>query len=235
MTAPTRCASAGDLGDRLNDSDLVVDQHDADDRDVVADRRCRLVEIDQSVAADAENRQRRAQAFEMAGGIEYAGVLGRDGDDAAARLAGRGQRPRQREVRRLGGAAGEDQRLRRRADQPRHLRASRLDRGVSLETVAVRRVRIAESFLKIRLHRLARLGAERCRRLIIEIDRTLHAAARRAASVRQTAMKPSTSASVVFQPRLMRIDSLAPSTPIAVSTWLTDTLPDEHAAPALTR
>ncbi len=78
-----------------------------------------------------------------------------------------------------------------------------------------------------------RLGRERGGRLVIEIDHAANARAPRD-TLRHSAMKASTSASVVDRPKLTRTTSREASTlqPIAPSTWLGFMLPDEQALPA---
>src|SRR3954451_382393 len=125
-------------------------------------------------------------------------------------------------------------------------------------------VRIAELFGEVRQHCVEHARVERRRRLVVEIDRpavcapgcgsgqgggvdhvvhaATHAAARsarpvaRRASAIQASRKWSISESVVVQPRLIRIvePAMRGGRPIALSTWLGPTLPDEQAAPALT-
>src|SRR6185437_6243422 len=108
---------------------------------------------------------------------------------------------------------------------------------------------------EIRQHRFEHARVDRGRGLVVEIDRRgvgarggvagghmigkiAHAARARPCVRRcnavQASMKWAISASVVDQPRLTRIvtSAIAGPMPMAASTWLEPTLPDEQAAPA---
>src|SRR5690606_8818100 len=120
---------------------------------------------------------------------------------------------------------------------------------------------VGEFHGEVRQHEVEHPGIDRGGRLIVEIDRAVrtiggarrlaahlivsrrvdrrrHAAARpwRRARPHQAARKPSTSDSVLSQPRLTRMAQPAASaaTPMAPSTWDARTLPEEQAEPLLT-
>src|SRR5439155_10562905 len=178
-------------------------------------------------------------------------VLGRQRDDLVARRgagyrmgAGEMRRAFEREVVGLGRPRGEDDLARVGLDQPREVGPRRLDRPHRVLAVDVAlAVRVAEMLGEIGQHRLEDARVERRRGLVVEIDRQPvravgHAALRdrRRDSAVQASRKCAISASVVDQPRVTRIVAAAISRamPIAARTWLGPTLPEEHAAPALT-
>src|SRR6185369_11720949 len=116
---------------------------------------------------------------------------------------------------------------------------------------AMGRMRIAELLGEVGQHRCNDAWIGRRRRLVVEIDRPVigaaiagggaHAALARRRSVRatsapQASMSCAMSPSFVSRPRLMRmaVPARAGGAPIAARTWLSRTLPDEQAAPALT-
>src|SRR5438309_4112342 len=94
---------------------------------------------------------------------------------------------------------------------------------------------IGEFFLDPRPHGLGHFGRWRRRRLVIEVDHAARAAWR-AAMLRHSPMKRSTSDSLVSGPKLMGRYPAATSrgTPIAASTALPFIAPDEQALPAET-
>jgi hypothetical protein len=96
-------AGAGDLGDLLdglNGSDLVVDEHGRDDAGAVGDALHGEVEIDEAVGCHREDFDLGAEAAEPFGGVEHGGVLGGEGDDAAAFGGQAGERALERPVER---------------------------------------------------------------------------------------------------------------------------------------
>ena len=95
------------------------------------------VEIEKAVALDAEARHPPALRLEPLAGVEDRLVLGRDRDDVIAASAERVGAALEREVVGFGGAAGEDNLARRRADQRGHLGARVLDRLFGLPAVGV--------------------------------------------------------------------------------------------------
>src|SRR5690348_15858493 len=96
-------------------------------------------------------------------------------------------------------------------------------------------MRVGELLLDPRLHRLAHVGRNGRRRLLVEVDHAARAFAR-LAIFRHSEKKRSTSCSLVVGPKLTRITEPATSagTPIAASTRLGFMLPDEQALPAET-
>src|SRR5581483_10793749 len=175
--------------------------------------------------------------------------------DVVARHAvspGELRRPLDRQVVGLGRARGENDLARVGADQPGNVAPRRLDRRQRIPAVDVAlAVRVAEMLGEIGQHRLEHARVERGRGLVVEIDRQGVGALRRRgdrysthaarASTRlrnavQASRKRAMSASLVLQPRLTRIvqPAISGGSPIACSTWLGPTLPEEQAAPALT-
>src|SRR4051794_414251 len=94
---------------------------------------------------------------------------------------------------------------------------------------------IGEAFLDPGLHRLRDIGRDGRRCLVVEVDHAACALAR-PAILRHSARKRSTSASLVFGPKLTRMKLPATSAGIfmAASVSLAFILPDEQALPAET-
>ena len=118
-------ADLADLGQRLDDADLVVHGHDRNQNRLVGDRRAQHVEIEQAVLSDRQIRDLEALLLEMAAGIEHALVLGHRGDDVILPVLVELGDATDRKIVRLGGAGCEDHFLLVRADQPGDL-ATRL-------------------------------------------------------------------------------------------------------------
>src|SRR5476651_2236413 len=74
-------ADLADLGQRLDDANLVVHRHDRHHHRLVGDGSAQLLEIDQAVLLHRQIGDREAFLLEMAAGIEHALVLGHGGDD----------------------------------------------------------------------------------------------------------------------------------------------------------
>ena len=87
ISAPACVRQPRDLADRLDDADLIVDQHHRDHRGLVVDAASTSVEIDQTVGADRQPDDVEAPSFEPFERVEHRGMLGRDGDDALAAAA----------------------------------------------------------------------------------------------------------------------------------------------------
>ena len=223
----------GELGDRLDHADLVVDQHRRDQRGALVDRRFGGWSRSTSPSGPTGKADDiEALSFEPFGGVEHRGMFGGDGDELAP--LGPLERALDRPVDRFGRAAGEGEAALVRPIAVSDPVARDLDRRRGLAPPARRAVRVGELLLDPRPHRRRDFGRDRRRRLIIEID---HAALGRSRSAmrRHSARKASTSASLVCGPKLMRriaAGDIVAATPIAASTWLAFILPDEQALPA---
>ncbi|PON92143.1 hypothetical protein TorRG33x02_119620 [Trema orientale] len=122
---------------RLNHADLVVDRHDRNQARSGPNRRPELLEVHEAIGADREVRDLETLLLEMATGVEDALVLGLGGDHVALLLLVEVHDALDGDVVALGGAGGEDDLLRRRADEIGHLGARGLHRLVRLPPVHV--------------------------------------------------------------------------------------------------
>ena len=105
---PARAGQPRDLGDGLNRADLVVGEHDADEKRIGANGRCDRGRIDDSPLVDGDMGHVVPEVLvQGAGGAQDRAVLDRRRDEVP--LAGEGQRHTlEGEVIALGAAPGED-------------------------------------------------------------------------------------------------------------------------------
>ena len=165
-------ADLADLGERLDDADLVVHRHDRDHHGLVGDGRAQGVEIDQAVLLHWQVGHLEALLLEMAAGVEHALVLGHGGDDVVLAVLVELGDAADREVVRLGGARGEDHFLLVGADQLGDLAARLLDALLGFPAVGMAaRMRIAELVGEVRHHRFQHARVHRRGGLIVEVDR----------------------------------------------------------------
>ena len=170
-SAPPSHGDGADLGERLQDADLVVGGHHRDEHGLVGDRLAQLVEADEAVAVDAEPRDAPALALEPLERIEHRLVLGCDVTHVIAAVAAGVRRALDGEVVRLGRAAGEDDLARRRADERGDLGARALDRFLRLPAERVLAARgLPNSSVKYgsiasRTRRIDRRGG-----VVVEVD-----------------------------------------------------------------
>ncbi len=106
-----------DLGDGLQHADLVVGGHDRDQDGLVVHGALQVVEIDQAVFLHRQVGDAVAVLLQALAGVEHGLVLGDRGDDVIALLAVHLGDALDGEVVALGGAGGEDDFFRGRADQ----------------------------------------------------------------------------------------------------------------------
>jgi hypothetical protein len=81
-----RAAGVGELGealDRLDDADLVVDQHGGDEAGAVVDPLGGKVEVDEAVRLDGEDVRFETLGAQPFDRVEHAGMFGGEGDDPA--------------------------------------------------------------------------------------------------------------------------------------------------------
>ena len=169
-------ADRGDLGERLDHADLVVGEHDADQRRVVAERVGDLLRVEPAgaraaVLLDVEQRHVVAAAREARQRIEHGLVLGADADEviaAAARALGDAA---DGEVVAFGGAAGEDDLRGRGADRRSDRRPRPLD---GLARRVAERVAdaagVAVLLREVRQHRLDDARVDARRGVVVEVD-----------------------------------------------------------------
>ena len=165
-------ANLTDFGDRLNDADLVIDEHHRDQNRLRTHRRFQHVEVEQAVVAHVEIRHLETFALKVAARIEHRLVLSLDGDQVFALARIEARRTLQRQVVRFGGAGGPDDFLGIGADQLGDFGTRFLDRrlGFPAESVRARR-RIAEFLEEIRNHFFCHARISRRRRRIVQINR----------------------------------------------------------------
>src|SRR5208283_4413058 len=161
-----------DFANRMDGADLVVGVHDRDEHGFVVDGLANLVGIDHPVLVDLEiGDGRLAITLQRAATVEHRLMLGDAGDDVVALILVKFEHALDREVVRLGGAAGEDDLLGLAADQRRDLIARAIDRlfGFPSETV-IAAGGIAELLGEVRQHRLHDARIDRSRRVIIHVN-----------------------------------------------------------------
>ena len=176
---PGGADDGADLGERLQDADLVVGGHHRHEHGLVGDRCAQLVELDEPVRVDTKARDPPAFALERLERIEHRLVLGHHRHDVVAAFAAGVRRALDRQVVRLGRAAREYNLARRRADERGDFPAGTNDSLVGLPAVGVLAAgRIAEALGEVRQHRLEHTRIDRCRGVVVEIDRLRHCGTR---------------------------------------------------------
>ena len=169
-------AFAGHLADRadiLDDADFVVDVHHRHQHSVVAQRGFQFGQVEQAVRLRRQVSHLKAFPLQLPTGVQHCLVFGLDGDDVLAFLLVEMGGALDRQVVRLGAAAGPDDFARIRADQGRDLLARLVDRLLGMPAEAVRaRGRVAE--FAVRRQELAHLvrhpGIHRRGRGIVQVD-----------------------------------------------------------------
>src|SRR5512141_1229411 len=74
------------FGDRLDHTNLIVDEHDCDNRNAVIQLGLHIFEIEQAVGPDGKARKVKAPPLEPLARIEDRGMLGGDRNDSIAAL-----------------------------------------------------------------------------------------------------------------------------------------------------
>ena len=155
-------ADLADLGQWLDDADLVVHRHDRHHHRLVGDGVAQRLEVDQAVLLHRQVRDLEARLLEMAAGVEHALVLGHRGDDVVLAVLVELGDAANGEIIRLGGARGEDHFLLISADQLGDLRTRLLDTFLGFPAIRMAaRMRIAELVSEIRHHRFQHTRIER--------------------------------------------------------------------------
>lgn len=107
-----RAVPAGDgghVGDRLNDADLVVDEHRGDEAGPTVDPIREEIEINETVGPDGEDVSLESLPAEPFHRIEHAGMFGGKRDNLAPRVGQPRRRALQRPVGRFRSAGGEEE------------------------------------------------------------------------------------------------------------------------------
>ena len=110
-------AQLADFRDGLQHADLVVGRHDRDQNRLVVHGALQIVEVNQPIFLHRQIGHAKAELLQMFAGIEHRLVLGDRSDDVVALLAVHLGDALNGEVVTFGGARGEDDLFRGRADQ----------------------------------------------------------------------------------------------------------------------
>jgi hypothetical protein len=158
----------GDFLDRENHAGLVIGPHDRNDRGIIPDRVLEFLQIQRAIRRHRQARDAEAHHFEPFRLIHDRGMLDLRRDDV---LLARGlQRGPDRRVVALRTATGEDDLLRRRAEQGGHF-LPRLDHiAFDLLAEAVSARRIAVKFGQKRHHRFENFRRNARGGIIIEVN-----------------------------------------------------------------
>ncbi len=171
-------AQRANLADGLQHANLVVGRHDRHQDGLVVHGALQVVEINAAVLLHRQIGDAESVLLQALATVEHGLVLGRLGDDVVALLAVHLGDALDGKVVALGGAGGEDDFLRGRADQLGDALARLLDRlfGYPAEFV-IAAGRVAEVFSEVRQHLLQhpRIGARGG--VIVHVDGQLHAPA----------------------------------------------------------
>ena len=164
-----------DFGDRLDDADLVVGEHDRDQDGLVVHRPLQVVEVDQAVGLHRQIGDAIAVFLEALAGIEHRLVLGDLGDDVVAALPVHLGDALDREVVALGRAGGEDDLLGGRADQLGDLFAGGFDALLGLPAKGVVAAgRVAKLRGEVGQHRLQHSRIELAGGVVVHVNRQLN-------------------------------------------------------------
>ncbi len=174
----TRAANRCDLGQRLQDANLVVRQHHRDQARLVAQSIGDLLRIEPASGwglpiVDRQQRDFKSAPPQVSQRIEDRFVFGGDTDQVIAAAASAFGDTADRQVVALSRAAGKDDLLRGSADR----RCDAFAGGIhSVARVPAERVadaaRVAEPFVEVRQHRFQHARIDRRGGVVVEIDRT---------------------------------------------------------------
>ena len=130
-------ADLADLGDGLQDADLIVRGHDRDENRLIVDGTLQVFEINKPIGLHRQIGDAVAVLLEALAGVEDSLVLGDLRDDVIAALAIHLGNALDGEVVRLGCTRGEDDLFGGGADEFRDLLAGRFNRLLSLPAKGV--------------------------------------------------------------------------------------------------
>ena len=170
-------AQLTDGGDILDNADLVVDVHQADQNGVIAQRRLQLLQADQTVGLRIQVGDLEALALQMAARVQHRLVFGLAGDDVLALLLVEVGNPLDGQVVGLGRPGGKDNLPRIGTDQIGDVVARLIDHLFGLPAKAVgARSRVAKDAIQGQAlhHFLGNTGIHRRGGGIIQINRQLH-------------------------------------------------------------
>ncbi len=173
-------AELADLGDGLDDADLVVRVHNRHEDGLVGafanDGVLQLVERDKAVGLGSEIGDAVALFLQLLAGIEDCLVLGGLGDDVVAALAVHLRDALDGEIIGLGSAGGEDDLLGGGADQLGNLFAGLFHALLGLPSKGVVAAgSVAELHAEVGHHRFEHAGVQRRGGVVVHVDRQVHA------------------------------------------------------------
>ena len=163
-------AQLADFGDRLEHADFIVRRHDRDENRLVVHGALQVVEIDQAIFLHGQIGHAEAELLEVLAGVEHSLVFGDCRDDVVALLAVHFGDALDGQVVAFGGAGGEDDFFRGRADQLGDALAREFDRffgGPSERVIAAGCV--AELLHEIRKHLFEHARIHRRGRVVIHV------------------------------------------------------------------
>ena len=170
---PARATDGRDLGERLHDSGLVIRRHDRDQSGVVAKRIRQVARIDQACRVHSQEGYVEAFALlQMLHRMQDGVMLGRTANKMPPAFPLAPRQPEHGEIIRLRAAAGEDQFAGLGAQQCSERVARVIDRGARFPPGGVHAGGVAEMFVEIRPHRVARRRAERSGGVVIEVNQS---------------------------------------------------------------
>ena len=168
-------AQRADFADRLQHANLVVGGHDRDQDRLVIHGALQVVEIDPAILLHRQIGDAEAVLLQPLAGVEHRLVLGGLGDDVIALFAVHLGDALDGKVVALGGAGGEDDLLRRRADQLRNLLARLLHRLLGHPSkLVIAAGRVAEVLGEVGQHRLHHARIDARGGVVVHVDGQLH-------------------------------------------------------------
>ena len=167
-------AQLADRDDVLDHPDLVVHKQHRCQHRVGPQRVLELIEVDQTVVLHVQVSGLESLALQLTHAVERGLVLGLERDDVLAAALVELRRALEREIDRLGRAAGPDNLARVGIDQCGHLLARFLDDGLGLPTPGMAaRGRIAEMLAQPGDHGVDNAGVYRRGCAVIEVNREM--------------------------------------------------------------
>ena len=164
-------ADPADLRHRLDGAHFIVRVHDRNQHGALPDGRLHRAGIHQPIAVHRQPCYARAAPLQPAANVQHRLMLDGASDDVIALAGVRLRHAFDRQVIRLGRAAGEDNFLRRRADQPRDLLARFLHGLLRLPPeLVVAAGRVSELPGEIRHHRRQHARVERGGGVMIQVN-----------------------------------------------------------------
>jgi len=164
-------ADAADLGHRLERAHFVVRVHDRDQHGALPDSRLHRAGVHQPVAAHRQPGDARAALLQTAADVQHRLVFNGAGDYVIALAGARFHHAFDRQVVRFGGAAGENNLLRRRANEAGNPRARFVHGLLRLPPeLVIAAGRVAELARKIRQHGIQHARIEGGGGMVVQVN-----------------------------------------------------------------